>query len=92
MRHTAVAAASIPLETLSFAFAASCLTAWGVLLAGRAIVRLSVRGVHTITGHLIAPPDPWLEYAIRGALAEFDRELRKVMPRLYGHARKEEPR
>jgi hypothetical protein len=29
-------------------------------------------------------PDPWLEYLLRGALAEFDRELRKIVPRLYG--------
>lgn len=30
-------------------------------------------------------PDPWLEYLLRGAFAEFDRELRKIMPRLYNH-------
>jgi hypothetical protein len=28
-------------------------------------------------------PDPWLENVLRGAFAEFDRELRKIMPRLY---------
>jgi hypothetical protein len=92
VRHAAFAAAGLPLEIVSFAFAAGCVAVWGALLAGRAIVRLSARGVFAITGYLQAPPDPWLEDAIRDALAEFDRELRKVMPRLYGHARREDPR
>jgi hypothetical protein len=92
VRHTAITAAGLPLEAFSFAVAAFCLAIWAAMLAGRAIVRLSARGVCAITGYLSAPPDPWLEYTLRGALAEFDRELRKVVPRLYGHPRREESR
>jgi hypothetical protein len=65
----------VPLESLSFAISACCFTLWGVMLAGRGISRLSARN---------AGPDPWLEHLLRGAFAEFDRELRKIVPRLYG--------
>jgi len=85
MRHTAITAVGVPLEAFSFAVAGACLATWAAMLAGRAIVRLSARGVCAVSGYLYAPPDPRMECTIRGALAEFDRELRKVVPRLYGH-------
>ena len=66
----------VPLATLAFAFSATCFALWAAMLATRGISRRS--------GRLRAEPDPWLEYLLRGALAEFDRELRKIMPRLYG--------
>jgi len=36
-------------------------------------------GVRSLTGHLRARPDPWLEWALREALAEFDRELAVIL-------------
>jgi hypothetical protein len=74
----------IPLASLSFAISATCFALWAGLLAGRSILRRSARGRLVITGNLRTEPDPWLEYLLRGALAEFDRELRKIVPRLYG--------
>jgi hypothetical protein len=74
----------IPLAGLSFAVSATCFALWATLLAGRGISRRAARGKLAITGHQCAEPDPWLEYLLRGALAEFDRELRKIVPRLYG--------
>jgi hypothetical protein len=87
----------VPLANLSFALSAGCLLLWAILLAGRGISRISTRNhvavVEDLTVHdrttfctgneNSCRPDPWLEYLLRGAFAEFDRELRKIMPRLY---------
>jgi hypothetical protein len=69
----------VPLATLSFTLSAVFVVLWAVMLARRGIARFSARNR---TGE---QTDPWLEYLLRGAFAEFDRELRKIMPRLYGH-------
>jgi hypothetical protein len=37
------------------------------------------RAVACVSGHLRPRPDPWLECALRGALAEFDRELAAIL-------------
>lgn len=75
----------VPLEALSFAISAGCLVVWTMMLAGRSLARLSARGMFALTGYLRPRPDPWLEHMLRDALAEFDRELRRIVPRLYGH-------
>jgi hypothetical protein len=74
---------SMPLATLSFAMSAVFVVLWVVMLTRRGVTKFSARNRtgEQSSGH----PDPWLEYLLRGAFAEFDRELRKIMPRLYGH-------
>jgi hypothetical protein len=51
--------------------------------ARRRGARLSARETTAVTGLVQARPDPWLEQKLRQKLAEFDRELRRIMPRLY---------
>jgi hypothetical protein len=75
----------VPLGDISFMFAGGCIVLWTVLLAGRNIIQMSARSITSITGYLRAAPDPWFEHAVREALSEFDRELRKLIPRLDGH-------
>jgi hypothetical protein len=83
----------VPLANLSFALSAGCLVIWAIMLTGKSLSRIVTRNrlaaecdgpalssLNEVTGR----PDPWLEYLLRGAFAEFDRELRKIMPRLYG--------
>lgn len=53
-------------------------TLW-LVLAGYSIRDLSAKTILTITGHLRARPDPWLESALRTAFAEFDRELAAIL-------------
>jgi hypothetical protein len=72
------------IQLLPFALSGGCLMLWIGLLARRSARRGIARGMLTITGYFRPRPDPWLEQAVRGALSEFDRELRKIMPRLYG--------
>jgi hypothetical protein len=80
----------VPLATFSFALSAGCLVLWAVILTRRRFSRFATRTRSADgpvggdrTGHEIT--DPWLEYLLREAFAEFDRELRKIMPRLYSH-------
>jgi hypothetical protein len=40
---------------------------------------LAARAILSLTGYLRARPDPWLERALRMALAEFDRELAVIL-------------
>ena len=45
--------------------------------------RLSARDIFAAARLVRAKPDPWLEHKLREKFAEFDRELRRLMPRLY---------
>lgn len=63
---------------VSVMFAIGLFILW-LLLAGYSIRDLSAKAILTITGHFRAPPDPWLESALRTAFAEFDRELAVVL-------------
>lgn len=49
------------------------------LLAGYSIQNLPPRAILSLTGHLRARPDPWLEGVLRNAFTEFDRELSAVL-------------
>jgi hypothetical protein len=63
---------------VSVMFGGGLLTLW-LLLAGCSIRDLSARAILTLTGHLRARPDPWLESALRKAFADFDRELSAIL-------------
>ena len=54
------------------------LTIW-FLHTGHSIRNLWVRAILSLTGHLRARPDPWLEGTLRAAFAEFDRELALIL-------------
>ena len=54
------------------------LTLW-LLPVGYNIRQLSARAILSLTGHLRARPDPWLEGTLRAAFAEFDRELALIL-------------
>jgi len=54
------------------------LTLW-LLHTGHSIRNLPVRAILSLTGHLRARPDPWLEGTLRAAFAEFDRELALIL-------------
>jgi hypothetical protein len=69
---------SIHYTGVSVMFGIALFTLW-LLLAGYSIKDLSARAILTITGHLRARPDPWLESALRTAFTEFDRELALIM-------------
>ena len=80
----------VPLATFSFALSAGFLVLWAVMLTRHRLSRIAtrVRSADGPTGRDRAGSentDPWLEYLLREAFAEFDRELRKIMPRLYSH-------
>jgi len=64
--------------SVSVMFGAGLLILW-LLLAGYSIRDLSARAILTLTGHLRARPDPWLESALRKAFADFDRELSAIL-------------
>jgi hypothetical protein len=51
--------------------------------------RFSARAIFAVTGLVQTKPDPWLEQKLREKFAEFDRELRRILPRLYRHDRAE---
>jgi hypothetical protein len=68
----------IPYTGISVMFAIGLFTLW-LLLAGYSIRNLSAKAILTITGHLRARPDPWLESALRTTFAEFDRELVMIL-------------
>ena len=69
---------SIQYTGISVMLGIGLFTLW-LLLAGHSIRGLSARAVLTITGHLRARPDPWLEGALRAAFAEFDDELAVIL-------------
>jgi hypothetical protein len=57
---------------------AGLLTLW-VLVSGYSIRDLSARAICSLSGHLRARPEPWMESALRRAFAEFDRELTVIL-------------
>ena len=57
---------------------AGLLTLW-VLVSGYSVRDLSARAICSLSGHLRARPDPWMEAAVRKAFAEFDRELTVIL-------------
>jgi hypothetical protein len=69
---------SIQYTGVSVMFGIGLFTLW-LLLAGHSIRALSARAILTITGHLRARPDPWLEGALRATFAEFDHELALIL-------------
>ena len=77
----------VPLEPISFVSSAALLVLWIALLtrpgARHGEARLSARQIFAVIGLVHARPDPWLEQKLREKFAEFDRELRRIMPRLY---------
>jgi hypothetical protein len=64
--------------SVSVMFGAGLLMLW-LLLAGYSIRDLSARAILSLTGYLRARPDPWLEFALRKAFTEFDRELAAIL-------------
>jgi hypothetical protein len=64
--------------SVSLMFGAGLLTLW-LLLSGYSIKELSSRAITSLSGHLRARPDPWLERALRDAFAKFDRELAMIL-------------
>lgn len=64
--------------SVSVMFGAGLLVLW-LLLAGYSIRGLSARAILTLSGHLRARPDPWLESRLRAAFADFDRELAAIL-------------
>jgi hypothetical protein len=64
--------------SVSLMFGAALLMLF-LLLAGYCIRDLSAKAILTLTGHLRARPDPWLESALRKAFADFDRELSAIL-------------
>jgi hypothetical protein len=77
----------VPIEPFSFVSSAALLVILIALLTWPGTrhgkVRLSARDIFAVTGLVQAKPDPWLEHKLREKFAEFDRELRRLMPRLY---------
>jgi len=63
---------------VSVMFGAGLFVLW-LLLAGYSIRHLSAKAIFSLTGHLRARPDPWLELALRKAFTEFDRELAAIL-------------
>lgn len=64
--------------SVSVMFGAGLLMLW-LLLTGYSIRDLSARAILSLTGHLRARPDPWLERSLRKALTDFDRELAAIL-------------
>jgi hypothetical protein len=73
-----VSAASISYSSVSLMFCAGLLTLW-LLFSRYNIKELSSRAITSLSGHLRARPDPWLERALRDAFAKFDRELAMIL-------------
>jgi hypothetical protein len=57
---------------------AGLLALW-TLVSGYSIRDLSARAICSLSGHLRARPDPWMESALRKAFTEFDRELTVIL-------------
>lgn len=64
--------------SVSVLFGAGLLMLW-LPLAGYGIRDLPARAILSLTGHLRARPDPWLEFALRQAFTEFDKELAAIL-------------
>jgi hypothetical protein len=73
-----VSAVSISYSSVSLMLGAGLLTLW-LLLPGCNIKELSSRMITSLSGHLRARPDPWLECALRDAFSKFDRELTAIL-------------
>lgn len=73
-------------SSVSLMFGVGLLMLW-LMLVGYSIRELSARAILSLTGHLRARPDPWLESALRKAFAEFDRELAVILHDKSGPAR-----
>jgi hypothetical protein len=77
----------VPLEPFSFVSSAALLVLWIALLicpgSQHGKTRLSAREILAVLRLVQAKPDPWFEQRLREKFAEFDRELRRLMPRLY---------
>jgi hypothetical protein len=69
---------SIQYASVAVMLGLGALTPW-LLLAGYSIRQLSAQVILSLTGHLRARPDPWLEGTLRAAFAEFDRELALIL-------------
>jgi hypothetical protein len=59
-------------------FGAGLLTLW-LLLPDRGLRELLSRAITNLSGHLGAPPEPWLECALREAFVKFDLELAAIL-------------
>ena len=73
-----VSAVSISYCSASLMLGAGLLTLW-LLLCGYNIKELSSRAITSLSGHLRARPDPWLECVLRDAFSKFDRELAAIL-------------
>jgi hypothetical protein len=73
-----VSGISIGYKNMSLVFGAIFLTLW-LLLFRYNIKELSSRAIASLSGHLRARPDPWLERALRDAFVKFDRELAVIL-------------
>lgn len=73
-----ISAVSISYSSVALMFGAGLLTLW--LLPSRYNIKeLSLRAITSLSGHLRARPDPWLERALRDAFSKFDRELTEIL-------------
>jgi len=73
-----ISAVSISYSSVSLMVGAGLLTLW-LLLPRYNIKELSSRAFTSLSGHLRARPDPWLEHALRDAFSKFDRELAAIL-------------
>jgi hypothetical protein len=73
-----VSAAHINYSSVSLILGAGLLTLL-LLLSRYNIKEFSSRAITSLSGHLRARPDPWLECALRDAFRKFDRELAVVL-------------
>jgi hypothetical protein len=63
----------------SLGFLAMLLLLYGGSRLIGGIVSLSDRAITCVTGYLRPRPDPWLEFTLRQALADFDRDLTAIL-------------
>jgi hypothetical protein len=73
-----VSAVHINYSSVSLMLGAGLLTLL-LLLSRHDIKELSSRAITSLSGHLRARPDPWLECALRDAFRKFDRELTVIL-------------
>jgi hypothetical protein len=60
-------------------FLAALVLVLGGCEAMAAFAQVSGRAFACVSGYLRPRPDPWLECALRGAFAEFDRDLAVIL-------------
>lgn len=77
-RHALGYSLGIHYTSVPVMFGAGLLMLW-LLLAAYSARNLPAKAFLTLAGHLRARPDPWLECALRQALADFDRELTVIL-------------